>query len=127
MIVYRDGKDVQIQALAELRTVCKWKPLPPETLAAQVAGARWAVAAYDASRLVGFARAISDGITNAYVSSVMVHSEYRRRGVGREILKRLIAGREDMRWVLHSRQDAKAFYGALGFEAAQDMMWFGRR
>jgi ribosomal protein S18 acetylase RimI-like enzyme len=124
-IVYRD--DVDVDALAELRRSCGFAHQPPAVIAGQVAGARWTVAAYDGELLVGFARAISDGVTNAYVSSVMVHAGHRRRGIGRELMRRLMAGRDGIRWVLHARADAMAFYRALGFTAAPDMMWRDRR
>src|SRR5262249_35443736 len=127
MISYRDGHEVDVGALARLRAAVEFSPLPPETLAAQIAGARWAIAAYDNDRLVGFARAISDGVRNAYIGSVMVDPDYQRRGIGREIIRRLIAERDDIRWVLHARKEAKEFYAAIGFTLATDMMWAGRR
>ena len=127
MIAYRDGHDVDLDALAQLRAASEFAPLPPETLAAQVAGARWAIAAYDGDRLVGFARAISDGVRNAYIGSVMVDPGYQRRGIGRELIGRLMAGRDGIRWVLHARKEAKEFYAAIGFTPATDMMWTGRR
>ncbi len=127
MIDYRDGKDVSLSALARLREACGFSARDPGALASQVEGARWVVAAFDGDRLVGFARAISDGVTNAYLSSVMVDDAYRRRGIGRELVARLIARRATIRWVLHARPDAMAFYRALGFEPAPDMMWLDRR
>src|SRR5215831_13014122 len=121
MISYRDGHGVDVGALARLRAAVEFSPLPPETLAAQIAGARWAIAAYDDHRLVGFARAISDGVRNAYIGSVMVDPGYQRRGIGRELLSRLMADRLHIRWVLHARPEAKKFYAAIGFTVATDM------
>jgi len=126
MITYRDGPDVDLGSLAQLRAACGFYAVSRATLAGQIAGARWVVAAYDDDRLVGFARAISDGVTNAYVSSVMIGAKYRRRGIGRELMRRLMAGRDGMRWVLHARGESKAFYESVGFSAASDMMWAGR-
>jgi ribosomal protein S18 acetylase RimI-like enzyme len=60
------------------------------------------VAAFDGEALVGFARAISDGAFNAYVSTVAVAPAYQRQGIGRELVKRLIEGRDHLQFVLHA-------------------------
>jgi ribosomal protein S18 acetylase RimI-like enzyme len=127
MIVYRDEHDLDLNALASLRAASGFSTIPRETLAIQVEGARWVVAAYDDARLVGFVRAISDGVTNAYVKNVMVDPAYRRRGIGRELMRRLMTHRDGIRWVLHAREQAKAFFAAVGFAPAPDMMWCDRR
>ena len=127
MIEYRENHLVDLDALAVLRAACAFASVDRVYLARQVSGALWVVHAYDGSRLVGFCRAISDGVSNAYVSSVMVDPEYRRRGIGRAMLARLIGGRDDVKFVLHSRKDAIAFYDAVGFAAATDMMIRDRR
>src|SRR5688572_16601089 len=93
-IEYRDDSDVDLEALSALRDVCRFAKQPLAVIAQQVTGARWTLAAYEDGMLVGFARAISDGVTNAYVSSVMVHPDHRRQGIGRELLGRLMDGRD---------------------------------
>ncbi|NVB85614.1 MAG: GNAT family N-acetyltransferase [Kofleriaceae bacterium] len=127
MIEYRDSHDVDLEALRVLRAACAFADKDHAFLAQQVTGARWLVHAYDGDRLVGFCRAISDGVSSAYVSSVMVDPAYRRRGIGRELLDRLVAGRDDIKFVLHTRKEAAAFYAAVGFAPATDMMIRDRR
>jgi ribosomal protein S18 acetylase RimI-like enzyme len=127
VIAYRDDRDVDLIALSSLRAACAFAAKPPDFLAAQIEGARWVVHAYDASRLVGFARAISDGVTNAYISSVMVDPGYRRRGIGRSMIERFMAGRDDIKFVLHTRSESAEFYAAIGFAPATGMMVRERR
>ena len=127
VIEYRESHDVDLEALAVLRAQCDFAAKDSRYLAEQVTGARWVVHAYDADRLIGFCRAISDGVSNAYISSVMVAPEYRRRGVGREMLARLMADKDDIKFVLHTRKEAIAFYAAVGFAPAIDMMIRDRR
>ena len=115
MITLREDREIDLAALITLRARCEFPAHTEAMLAAQLDGARWLVHAYDGDRLVGFARAISDGVTNAYVSSVMVDPDYRRRGIGRDMLERLIADRRTVRFVLHTRDTAAPFYAALGF------------
>jgi len=124
----RDDPDVDLDALATLRARCEFSVLAREVLAQQVAGARWVVHAYQAGTLVGFARAISDGVTTAYVSSVMVDPDHRRRGIGRTMMQRLMVGRDGVKFVLHTRPGAAAaFYATLGFIEAIDMRVRDRR
>jgi ribosomal protein S18 acetylase RimI-like enzyme len=122
MIAYRQDKDVDLDALATLRASCDFADKPRAFLAQQIEGARWIVHAHEGARLVGFARAISDGVSNAYVSSVMVDPGCRRRGVGRGMIERLVAGRAGIKFVLHTRMGAAAFYAAVGFVPAEDML-----
>ncbi len=86
---------------------------------AQVRGAWRLVAAYQGDgSLVGFARAVSDGIALAYLADVFVLPAHRGRGLGLAVVRRLVddgpgAG---FRWLLHTR-DAHGLYAKLGFSA----------
>jgi GNAT superfamily N-acetyltransferase len=125
-VVYRVGPEVDLDQLRELTHAAGWRR-PREVLDEQVRGSRWVVSAWVGGRMVGFARAISDGVTNAYVSTVVVHAGHRRRGIGRALIERLVAQREGLRWVLHARPEVAAFYAKLGFEPAPDMLRLDRR
>ena len=130
MIEVRHDPRIDVQAFAQLRERCGFDNRPPAFLAALIAGSRWIAHAHDSDRddlLVGFARAISDGVATAYLSSVMVDPAYRRCGVGRALVQRIMQGREDVKFVLHSRQDATPFYTALGFVPVTNMMARNRR
>jgi GNAT superfamily N-acetyltransferase len=131
MIDYRDTHDVDLQQLAALFVTAGWdnRAYPQGKLAALVANSRFVVSAWDGPRLVGFARAISDGVSNAYVSTVAVLPDWRGRGLGREIVRRLVEGdgKAGIRWVLHARAELHGFYGLNGFELAPDILWRERR
>ncbi len=126
-ITYRDNKQIDLAALARLRGRCEFAAVSPTLLAQQVDGARYVASAHDGDRLVGFARAISDGATNGYISSVMVDPTYRRRGIARTMLERIMRDKPTIRWVLHTRKAASALYESLGFTPAEDMMWRQRK
>ena len=85
---------------------------------AQLATAWRIVAAYEAAtgRLVGFARAISDGVAYGYLSDVFVTADARGTGLGKELVATMIdrgpgAG---FRWSLHTT-DAHGLYRQFGF------------
>ncbi len=80
----------------------------------------YATAPNHAPRLIGTARALSDGICNAYVVDVWTHSGYRRRGVARTMLTRLLRrlpGQHVYLWT----DSAPEFYARLGFERQESV------
>ncbi|WP_315094520.1 GNAT family N-acetyltransferase [uncultured Cellulomonas sp.] len=86
----------------------------------QVAGAWRVVGAYVAStgELVGFARAVSDGVGFAYLADVFVDAAHRGAGLGHRIVTTMIddGPGADFRWVLFTG-DAHGLYERHGFRA----------
>jgi GNAT superfamily N-acetyltransferase len=62
-----------------------------------------------------------------YVSTVAVLPGYQRRGIGREMMRRLLGGRDHVQFVLHARAEVHPFYLACGFSPAPDMFRRDRR
>jgi ribosomal protein S18 acetylase RimI-like enzyme len=131
MLAYRDDHDVDLEQLAALFVSAGWphRAADRAKLALLVERSFYVSTAWDAARLVGFARALSDGVSNAYVSTVCVHPEYRGRGIGREVVRRLVDGdgKRGIRWVLHARPELHPFYGENGFTPAPDILWRERQ
>jgi predicted GNAT family acetyltransferase len=75
---------------------------------------RVAVVAYDGGRIVGTARALSDGVCNAYVVDVWTYTPYRKRGVARAMLAALESRLRGQHVYLFTN-DAADFYRKLGF------------
>jgi predicted GNAT family acetyltransferase len=125
-IEYREGQDVDIDQLAAMIEAAGWAARSREVVAQQVAGARWVVSAWSDDRMVGLARAISDGVTNAYVSTVIVAEAFRGRGIATTLVKRLVGDRTSIRWVLHARPELHALYERAGFVPATDILWIPR-
>ena len=46
--------------------------------------------AYHNEELVGCGRIISDGYLHAFITELMVHPDYQQKGIGKEILNRLV-------------------------------------
>lgn len=88
-------------------------------VAAQIAGAWRVVGVYcsDTGEQVGFARAVSDGVSFAYLADVFVIEAHRGNGLGKRIVKLMIddgPGR-DFRWMLFTG-DAHGLYEHFGFD-----------
>lgn len=76
------------------------------------------VTAWDAARLVGSGRLIADGVQYALVADLIVDPAYQRRGIGSEMLRRLLAyaDRSGVRDVLlFAAEGSAAFYERHGF------------
>jgi GNAT superfamily N-acetyltransferase len=89
----------------------------------------WRVAgAYEKAggRMVGFARAVSDGVALAYLTDLFVVPEHRGRGLGVALVRIMIeeGPGADFRWMLHTG-DAHALYAKFGF-AAPDRTYLER-
>src|SRR6266496_2788343 len=67
------------------------------------------VAAIDGSRIVGFARALCDEVSNGYISMVAVAQDRRGQGIGTELVRQLIGDRDDVTWVLRAGRDSDGF------------------
>jgi GNAT superfamily N-acetyltransferase len=124
-ITYRDDHEIDLDQLTILFNAVGWerRTADRDRLAQLVRGSLYVVSAWEGDRLVGFARAISDGATNAYISTVAVLPAYQKRGIGRAIIQRLLAGRDGIQFVLHS-EHAYPFYLYLdvGFEPIDNML-----
>ena len=70
--------------------------------------------ARDGERVIGKARALSDGVCNAYVVDVWTHSDYRRRGIATQLM-RLLEEQLDGQHIYLFTDDAETFYRTLGY------------
>lgn len=90
----------------------------------QVRGAWRVVGCYTAAgELVGFCRAISDGVALAYLADVYVESEHRGRGLGRQLVAEMVEAGPGagFRWLLHTA-DAHGLYRTFGFHEPDDTL-----
>jgi GNAT superfamily N-acetyltransferase len=89
---------------------------PREITERAIEGSARVVGLYHGSEQIGFARAVSDGATFAYLADVYVRSDWRGRGLGLELVREIVDGgpRWPVRWVLNTA-DAQRLYAKLGF------------
>lgn len=95
----------------------------PERLGAAVAGSSYVVTARRAGRLIGLARAVSDGATICYLQDVLVRPDEQRSGVGRSLVQAVLDRYRTVRQKVLLTDDEpgqRAFYESLGYTEISD-------
>lgn len=73
------------------------------------------VVAWDGAQVVGFARALCDGVSNGLLSVVAVAAERRGQGIGREMVRRLMGNDAGITWTLRAGRGSEGFWQKMGF------------
>jgi ribosomal protein S18 acetylase RimI-like enzyme len=108
---------VQLQALFRLsafwakdRRIEDWK--------IAIANSEPVITVWDNQRLIGFARATSDGIYRATIWDVVIHPDYRGVGLGRKLVETVLSHpklcRVERVYLMTTHQ--QRFYERIGFE-----------
>jgi len=94
-----------------------------------IRGANRTVVAVEGMRIVGFARALFDGASNGYISTVAVAADRQRTGVGRQLVQRLMDVDEPhaITWVLRAGRGSEPFWEKMGFRKSQTAMEIVRK
>lgn len=80
------------------------------------------VIAYDDEAIIGTARMLSDGVCNAYIVDMWTLTPYRRRGIGREVL-RLLEARAPGQHICLWTEGAQDFYERCGYQRSTDTLY----
>jgi ribosomal protein S18 acetylase RimI-like enzyme len=94
----------------------------PEKFKTMMENTSRTVVAIDGSRIVGFARAVCDEISNGYISMVGVAADKRGQGIGRELVRQLIGEDAGITWVLRAGHGSDRFWEKMGFKRSEVAM-----
>jgi GNAT superfamily N-acetyltransferase len=115
-----DPSRVDLDVVHGFLTTAYWSTgVSRHTVARAIAGSVVMGAYAPDGRQVGFARAVTDGATFAWLADVFVLPAHRGRGIARAMVTALLEHpelQELRRWML-ATADAQALYAALGFDA----------
>lgn len=130
-IVYSDDPArVDVHQLLDLYRITWWAAdRTLEQVRRALDHSRPVITAWDATRLVGFTRVISDLTYRATIWDVIVADSHQKLGIGREMMRRVLhhPDLESVTMFLLLTKDQHRFYEHLGFETDHEYSMILRR
>ena len=133
---YEAVTSAPVEEIVELyRTAGWWQDIPGarEAIPSMIRGSLcFMVARSLDGRIIGMARVISDGFSDAYIQDVVVLENYRGRGVGSELVRRLtqFCIARKISWIgLVAEPGTQGLYEELGYGplVGYQPMLYGKR
>jgi GNAT superfamily N-acetyltransferase len=122
-VVSHGQREIPAEGVLQLYRTAGWWPERTADQVRAVLRASPAVGAWHGQELIGFARAVSDGILRAYVEDVIVSPGWRGTGAGRALLAGLV---EQLRTVpvvtLFCSPDLVRYYEASSFKKTRQVV-----
>jgi len=112
------------EAVRQFLTKVGWQQRvsDPEKFRRMMAKTDRIVVAWDGTQVVGFARALCDGVSNGYISMVGVSAEHRGKGIGRKLVENLIGNDVHITWILRAGPGSEGFWEKMGFKGSEVAM-----
>ncbi len=117
-----DPSRLDVPATTRLLATTYWAADRPTAVMAQAIRHSLCLGLYHAGQQVGFARAVTDYSTFAWICDVIVHPDHRRKGLGKWMVQCLInhPALQTRSQVLATR-DAHGLYERFGFKRTEYM------
>lgn len=118
---------IESNEVVELYKANNWSAAnKPEQLLKALRNSHSLVTARVSGKLIGIGNAISDNYLVVYYPHLLVHPDFRRKGIGKKMMEALMEKYVGFhQQMLTSDSDAVQFYEAMGFEKAgnTESMW----
>ena len=117
MITYIENKPTSAKAIATLRQSVGWNGME-SCYNNPLMTSYYHIACYDGEKLIGYVDTVSNGVTDAYIQDLMVDPSYQGRGIGTDLMNRIIAKLKENKIYMISvfyDEKLKNFYGRFGF------------
>lgn len=133
-IRYNIVKELPVEVVVGLYEAGGWWKESPEWRAVipqMIRGSFCFMVAREADgTIVGMGRAISDGVSDAYIQDVVVVRSHRGRGIGAELVRRIAeyCSQNGVSWIgLIAEPGTQPFYERIGFRAFSGQPMLYRR
>lgn len=110
-------ENVDWEELSRLYLVAPLGHKDPADLKVAFSNSMFRCFVYDAGRLVAVGRALADGRDGSYICDVAVHPGYQGRGLGKEVVAKLVdLSKDHKKIILYAAPGKEPFYRKLGFK-----------
>ena len=118
MIKFRSAVPADYESLRQFLSEAGWqhRVSDSEKFKRMMENTSRIVVAVEDARIVGFARALCDEVSNGYISMVAVAPDKRGKGIGRELVRRLTKDDVEITWVLRAGRGSSGFWERVGFK-----------
>ena len=116
-MVYKFNEKVSAGALADLRETVGWSRMEKEYESPEMSSF-YHIAVYEEDKLIGYIDSVSNGVTDAYIQDLMVSPAYRGRGIGTDLMNKMIKYLKEKHIYIISvifEDRLKTFYEKFGF------------
>ena len=116
-MIYKCNETVHVKDLADLRESVGWYRMEQE-YRSPLLTSYYHIAVYEKELLVGYIDCVSNGVTDAYIQDLMAHPDYQGRGLGTDLMKKMIDHLKDKHIYMISvvfEEKLKPFYEKFGF------------
>ncbi len=108
---------VDLEELSHLYEIAPLGTKSPVDLSIAFSNSRFKCFVYEAGQLIAAGRALADGVDCAYICDVAVHPDFQGRGIGQELVTRLVElSKHHRKIILYAALGKEPFYRKLGFK-----------
>ena len=109
--------DMDWEELSHLYLIAPLGQKSPPDLKVSFSNSMFQCFVYDLEKLIAAGRALADGVDCSYICDVAVHPEYQGKGLGKQIVTKLVEFSKDHRKIiLYAAVGKEPFYLKLGFK-----------
>ena len=116
-MIYKINEFIKPEDISSLREAVGWNRMDWE-LCNPLLTSYCHIAVYEGNELIGYIDSISNGVTDAYIQDLMVHPKYQGKGIGTELMNRMIDYMKEKHIYMVSvifEEKLKGFYERFGF------------
>jgi len=118
-----EQSNVDWECLSELYRIAPLGDKPADSLKTVFSNSRYKCFVYADTILIGVGRALADGLDCSYICDIAVHPEHQGIGLGKDIVKKLVAlSAGHKKIILYANPGKEGFYNKLGFKKMNTAM-----
>lgn len=120
-IIFNNKREIDFQKILALYKNVGWTnyTIKPDILQKAINNSLYILTAWNNTQLVGFLRAVGDGLTIIYIQDIIVLDNFRRQGIGSELIKLTLEKYANVRQILlltDEQPSTISFYESVGFQ-----------